>query len=147
MLALQKMGERLAELSSAQLEKMELPTELKEAVIVAGGIRKHGARRRQLQYIGTLMRRLDPEPIRKALECLDQGKNKEAWAFKQTEMWRNRLVEGDNELMEELARRFPRIDSQLLSQLVLSARKETERGRPPKSSRALFRYLRSLLEE
>ena len=147
MLALQKMGERLVELSPAQMEKLDLPSELKEAAILAGSLKKHGAKRRQLQYIGTLMRRLDPEPIQKAFERLDQGKKKEAWAFKQTEMWRDRLVGGDDELMEELNRRFPRIDSRQLSQLALSAREEMERRRPPRSTRALFRYLRSLLEE
>ncbi len=146
MSARQKMGEHLVQLSPAQLERLDLPSQLKEAVILAGRLSKHGAKRRQIQYIGALMRRLDPKPIQRALNRLDQGEKKEAWAFKETERLRNRLVGGDDELITELTRRFPCSDAQRLSQLVLSAREEARKGHPRKSSRALFRYLRSLLE-
>ena len=146
MLALQKVGERLVALSPVLIEKMDLPPVLKEAVVQAQGVKKHGARRRQLQYIGTLMRKIDPEPIQDALDRLDRGQQKEAWAFKQTEDWRDRLIGGDDGLMEELVHRFADADRQHLRQLVLTARQEKEKRRPPKSSRALFRYLRSLFE-
>lgn len=146
MLALQKMGERLVGLSPVLIEKMDLPPAIKEAVIQAQGIKKHGARRRQLQYIGTLMRKIDPEPIQDALDRLDRGQQKEAWAFKQTEDLRDRLIGGDDGLIEELVHRFADADRQHLRRLVLTARQEKEKGRPPKSSRALFRYLRSLFE-
>ncbi|MFZ7113536.1 MAG: ribosome biogenesis factor YjgA [Desulfatiglandales bacterium] len=146
MLALQKMGERLVGLSPVLLEKMDLPAAVKDAVVQAQGMKRHGARRRQLQFIGALMRKIDPEPIQDALDRLDRGRQKEAWAFKETEVWRDRLVGGDDGLMEEIVHRFGDADRHHLRRLVLSARQEKEKGRPPKASRALFRYLRSLFE-
>ena len=66
--ALQRLGEQLVALSSSQLESMELPDELLTAIKFARKIRKHGARRRQIQYIGALMRHIDPQPIETALD-------------------------------------------------------------------------------
>jgi len=65
---LQKLGEQLVDLSPEQLDKIDVSDDLRNAAIVAGKIKSHGARRRQLKYIGTLMRDIDPEPIRNALE-------------------------------------------------------------------------------
>ena len=66
--ALQKLGEQLVALSSEQLESIDVSDDLRNAVIFAGKIKSHGAKRRQLQYIGTIMRDIDPEPIRNTLE-------------------------------------------------------------------------------
>lgn len=66
-LALQRLGEQLVNLNSAQLAKMPLPEELQEAIRAAQGMTQRGARRRQLQYIGKLMRRIDVEPVHEAL--------------------------------------------------------------------------------
>jgi len=65
--ALQRLGEQLVALPSGQLESMELPDELLTAIEFARKIQKHGARRRQIQYIGALMRHIDPQPIETAL--------------------------------------------------------------------------------
>jgi ribosome-associated protein len=67
MCALQDLGERLVRLSRGQLEQVELPQELREAVLFARSLKKHEAHRRQLQYIGVIMREIDPEPIRQSL--------------------------------------------------------------------------------
>jgi ribosome-associated protein len=66
--ALQRLGEQLVALSSSQLESMELPDELLTAIEFARKIRKHGARRRQVRYIGALMRHIDPRRIEAALD-------------------------------------------------------------------------------
>jgi ribosome-associated protein len=66
--ALQRLGEQLLALPSGQLESMELPDELLTAIEFARKMRKHGARRRQIQYIGALMRHIDPQPIETALD-------------------------------------------------------------------------------
>ena len=66
-LALQDLGETLVTLKPAQLDKMPLPEKLREAVLAARQMNQRGARKRQLQYIGRLMREIDPEPIRAAL--------------------------------------------------------------------------------
>lgn len=65
---LQRLGEQLVALPSGQLESMELPDELLTAIEFARKIQKHGARRRQIQYIGALMRHIDPQPIETALD-------------------------------------------------------------------------------
>ena len=71
--ALQRLGEQLVALPSGQLETMELPEELLAAIEFARKIRKHGARRRQIQYIGALMRHIDPQPIKTALDRIRTG--------------------------------------------------------------------------
>ena len=69
-LALQKLGEELITLRESDLQAMPLDEELLDAVLEARRIKAHGALRRQKQYIGKLMGRIDPEPIREALERL-----------------------------------------------------------------------------
>jgi len=71
--ALQKLGEQLVALPSGQLENMVLPDELAEAIELAQKIKSHGARRRQIQYIGALMRHTDPQPIEAALHRIRAG--------------------------------------------------------------------------
>jgi len=71
--ALQRLGEQLVALPSGQIETMELPDELLTAIEFARKIRNRGARRRQIQYIGALMRHIDPQPIETALERIRSG--------------------------------------------------------------------------
>ncbi len=68
--ALQKLGEELISLRGSELQSMPLDEDLREAVLEARRMKAHGALKRQKQYIGKLMRHLDPEPIRTALERL-----------------------------------------------------------------------------
>ncbi len=144
MLALQAIGERLAELSSDQIKKIELPLELRDALLVCKTIRIGEARRRQLQYIGALMREADPEPIQKALDAIDSGNLQDELQFKKLEQWRDNLIDGNDDLIGEILSQFPGTDRQTLRQLVLNARKEREGQKPPKASRVLFRFLRAL---
>jgi ribosome-associated protein len=142
--ALQKMGERLVRLSEDQLNRMELPQALLEAIRTVRTITSRGARRRQMQYIGTLMRKVDAEPIEQALLEIEQGNYRQARTFHRIEAWRDRLVGGDDDLIDEIVDALPEASRQRLGQLVRSARKEKEKNAPPKSARNLFRYLRSL---
>lgn len=142
--ALQKMGERLVRLSEDQLNRMELPQALLEAIRTVRTITSRGARRRQMQYIGTLMRKVDAEPIEQALLEIEQGNYRQARTFHRIEAWRDRLVGGDDDLIDEIVDALPEASRQRLGQLVRSARKEKEKNAPPKSARNLFRYLKSL---
>ena len=83
--ALQKLGEQLVGLSSDQLKRIDLPEELASAVNEAHQIPQHEANRRQLQYIGKLMREIDSEPILIALRNIQQGDYKKSLAFKKVE--------------------------------------------------------------
>jgi len=144
MTALQELGERLLELSQEQLNEIGLHRELQDALLLAKNLNSHSALRRQMQYIGVLMRRIDPEPIRHAINEIDKGQKRKAREFQQLELLRDRLLEGDDAVIEEIVSRFPDADIQKLRQFVRSVRKEEKEAKPPKQSRALFRYLREL---
>ena len=145
MLALQSLGERLVQLTEEQVGRVELPEDLREAVLLARKLKRGEALRRQLQYIGTLMRDLDPEPIQKSLDDISHGRTMDVQLFRKLENWRDALVDGDDELLDEIIGFYPYADVKWLRRTVLNARKERVGNRPPKSSRALFRYLRDLL--
>ncbi|MFZ0931930.1 MAG: ribosome biogenesis factor YjgA [Syntrophobacteraceae bacterium] len=147
MLALQTLGEKLVGLTSDQIMKIDMPSELRDALLFAKTINKGEARRRQLQYIGVLMRVADPGPIQKALDTIGRGHLLDAKQFEELERWRDELVKGRDGILEEIMGRFPGVDRQALNQLVLSARKEREGIKPPKASRALFRFLRALSKQ
>jgi ribosome-associated protein len=141
MLALQALGEKLVELSADQIKEIDMPLELRDALLFARTINRGEARRRQLQYIGVLMREADPGPIRKALEVIGRGGLQDAAQFKELERWRDELVDGSDVLLEEIVSRGA--DRRTLRRLVLSARKEREGNKPPRASRALFRFLKA----
>ncbi len=145
--ALQVLGKRLVNLKSAQLDKISLPTDLHEAVIAAQGMNRHGARKRQLQYIGKLMRHIDAAPIQAALEAIDSGGIAAKRQHHHLENLCAALVAGDEASLTGLLERHPDADRQHLRQLMRNASREAERGKPPKSRRMLFRYLRTLEQE
>lgn len=143
-LYLQALGEKLVGLGDDQVKGMNLPEELFDAVVFAKGIKKHGALRRQLQYIGSLMRLVDPEPIEHKILEIEQGAHQKAIHFQKIEKWRDGLIAGNNVLMEKIINAHPEVDRRRLGQLVRSARREKTKNAPPKSSRNLFRYLKEI---
>ena len=145
-ISLQKIGERLSGLSDDQLKGMHLPAALVEAIRMLRSMTSHGARRRQLQYIGALMRDVDTAPINQTLLAIDQGNLRQAKHFQEVEQWRDRLVNGDDAAMNEILDRFAHADRQRLGQLVRSARREKQKNAAPTSARNLFRYIKALLD-
>ena len=140
--SLQKLGERLVELTPEQLQQIPMEEELLEAVLLAKKLKKHEAKRRQLQYIGSWMRQVDPEPIQIALSRVYQEHQADIHVFRQTEKWRDQLLSGDSALILTLTERFKDMDAQKILRLIESSRSEKKAGRQPKASRALFRYLK-----
>jgi ribosome-associated protein len=142
---LQELGAELVKLSESQLSKLSLPDELNTAVMDYRRFTKHEALRRQLQYIGRLMRGMDPAPIKAQLEVW-RGQSVQATALlHKIERWRDRLIAEEGALTA-FVREAPGIDATQLRQLIRNARKEAAEGKPPKSSRALFRLVREVLE-
>ncbi len=140
---LQTIGAELVALSVDQLKKIDLPEDLREAVRDCQRFTAHEAHRRQLQYIGKLMRHIDPEPIR---EALDEIKGLSAAAnarMHALERLRTRFLE-DEKVIGEIAARHPQADLQYLRQLRRNALKEKEQGKPPRAFRELYRSLREL---
>ena len=143
MLALQVLGVQLVELNEQQLESMQLPEALLDAVLEAKRLTKHEARRRQMQFIGRLMRDIDAAPIYDRLEkWLGQGREHTA-QLHALERWREDLLAGDPAL-ERFMQAYPGADSQKLRSLIRNARREQAASLPPKNYRELFRVLREM---
>jgi ribosome-associated protein len=144
---LQALGAALLELPPAQLDALGLDDGLAQALREAHAITSHEARRRQVQYIGRLMRELDPEPIRAALAEAAGNSAAARARHKRLEQWRARLIEDDEALTEFAREAAPgRADLQALRTLIRNARREIEEKRPPRAQRELFRLLRESLE-
>lgn len=142
---LQQLGEALVKLPQSQFDQFAMPEELRAAVADCRRFTKHEAIRRQMQFIGRLMRGLDAAPIRTQLDAL-RGQNAQATArLHRAERWRERLL-ADDGAVTELLREAPGMDSTHLRQLVRQGRQEAALGKPPRASRELFRVLRAALE-
>ena len=144
--ALQALGASLVALSEAHLARIALPDELAAAVREARRLGSREARRRQVQYIGKLMRGLDPAPIRAQLAAMLGSSAEERARHQRLEHWRARLLEDDGALTE-FADVHPQGDLQQLRALIRSARREQAEGRPPRAFREMFRVLREAAGE
>lgn len=141
--ALQDLGEQLVALSSDRLAKVPMPEELFAAVKDAQRISKHGARRRQLQYIGKLMRHIDPAPIQAQLDAFNGVSKAEVARQHRLERLRNELLD-DDKVLGRIAETWPGADLQHLRTLRRNALKEREQSKPPRAFREIFRVLRDL---
>ena len=146
---LQRLGAALIALPPAQLDALALPVQLLTAVREAQRITSHGALRRQVQFIGKVMRKVDPEPVRAALAAIAGNSAAARARQKRLEQWRERLI-GDDEALTELMREFAGehagVDLQAMRTLIRNARKEIAEAKPPRAQRELFRLLREALE-
>lgn len=142
-LELKDLGKQLVELPEKALQKLPLSESFREAILDARRFSR-GALQRQLRFIAGMVPGEDVDAIRKALEELRQPHHRQVREFQQLEQWRDRLLAGDEDLLNELAQRFPQADRQHLRQLTRNALREREQHKPPKSARALFQYLSEL---
>ena len=142
--ALQNLGEQLTQLRRDELTQLSLPESLLAAILEMQKIRQHGARKRQLQFIGKLMRQVEPELIKSKLDKLKQAHLQNNNQFHQLEQWRDRLL-NDEQSLADLIHQYPEIDVQHIRQLIRNARKEQQQSSPPRSARLLFKYLREVL--
>ncbi|MGB2904319.1 MAG: ribosome biogenesis factor YjgA [Candidatus Dechloromonas phosphoritropha] len=140
---LQDLGTELVGLSAGQLKRIKLPDNIHEAVRAAQKITAHGAHKRQLQYLGKLMRSTDDEPIRAGLALIRGESSAETARLHRLERLRTRLLE-DESAVADIATTWPGADIQQLRQLRRNALKEQEANKPPKSFRAIFQILQEL---
>ena len=143
MTELQALGEDLVALSVDQIKKIDLPDDLREAVRAAKRITQHEAHRRQLQYIGKLMRGLDAEPIRAALDEINGVSAAATARMHALERLRIRFLD-DEKVIGEIAAAHPDADLQQLRQLRRNTLREQAQGKPPRAFRELYRVLREL---
>jgi len=140
---LQDLGAELVELSVGQLKRINLEEDLLAAVRECQKITSHGARRRQIMYIGKMLRNIDEEPIRAGLALIRGDSAAETARLHRLERMRTRLLE-DEAVLSEIATAWPGVDLQHLRQLRRNALKEQEANKPPKNFRAIFQMLQDL---
>lgn len=144
--ALQDLGSELLELSADTLKHMDLPEDLLAALLEGKRLTAHGAIARHKQYIGKIMRHVDPEPIQQRLDII-RGDSAEhnAWLHL-IERWRERLL-ADDTLLSTFVSDYPAADVQQMRTLIRTARKERQENKPPKCYRALFQSIKELIPE
>ncbi len=152
---LQKLGEDLLTLRSELMTRLDLSDKLQDAIQEARRITNFEGKRRQMQFIGKLMRQLEPEKldqVRAALSEQHRGSASETLALHQVEQWRDRLL-ADDAAFSDWVSQFPDADSQQLRSLIRQARRDAKTGlageapRQGKAFRELFQLVRARLND
>jgi ribosome-associated protein len=142
---LQALGERLADLNRDQLERIELPEDLREAIRFDHTVTSHEGKRRHRQYLGKLMRRVDADVIRTELDRVTGDSRAAVALMHAAERWRARLLDDDAALTEFVAA-HPGADVQWLRAAIRSARRDRESGAAPRHAREIYRWIHACLE-
>tara|TARA_R110000772_G_scaffold15324_9_gene44654 strand:+ start:297 stop:815 length:519 start_codon:yes stop_codon:yes gene_type:complete len=145
MIALQALGKKLTEINKQLLLKCQLPADLQSAIEEFKRLpNSHEARRRQLQFIGKLMRNIDVTQIESVLNTDLHQVNLNKRFFKLLENLREELLAGSDAALQKLIQDHPELDIQYLRQLIRQAQKEQELKKDSAASKKLFQYLREL---
>jgi len=140
------LGKNLSRLDTIALGKMELPQELFQALLDVQAM-KHGAEKRQFKLICKILRQMNTESLQETIDSLECKKADQDKKFHRIERWRERLIEEGHVAMTEFMAKYPEADAGQIRQLIRNANKELIANKPPKSSRALFQYLRALISQ
>jgi ribosome-associated protein len=143
--SLQELGVKLSALPDQEIKDLDLPENLFIALRALRRLPSHGAQVRQRQYIGKLMREIDPEPVLAKLAERKQRHDIEIRQFQQIERWRDRLLSEDADAVDDFLREIPTADRATLVRLVEKASRERAEQRSPVGARELFAYLRLVL--
>ena len=143
---LQDVGAALVRLAPEQLARIDMPESLREAVLECKRYNKYEAIRRQMQYIGKLMRDIDGAPIVEQLNELHAPSRRQTALFHVAEKWRTALL-ADPENVVRFTTEFPQADAALLRELIARAKAERESDQPPKRYRELFHIVNGILQE
>jgi ribosome-associated protein len=141
---LQDLGQALVDLPESRVKDLAIPENLRDAVHQYRRTKTHEGRRRQMQYIGKLMRGVDTDPIRQAVIDMQLGRAKDSLALHEAERWRAELVASDDAVTGFLAE-HPATDTQQLRSLIRAARKDASQAPEQRSGRAfreLFQFIK-----
>jgi ribosome-associated protein len=144
-ISLQELGVKLSALPDQEIKSLELPDNLVVALRDLKRLPSHGAQLRQRQYIGKLMRDIDPEPVLAKLTERKRRHDLEISYFQQIERWRDRLLSEPQVAVAELLREYPHADETALTKLLSKVERERLEQRSPAGARELFAFLRQLL--
>lgn len=140
---LQKLGAEFTALSPHLLDKLPLTPELRQAIDAAKKMTSHGAQRRQIQYIGKLMRNADLQEVCGVYEQIKEEAQGKTVNFHELEHWRDRLMHEGKEVITAFKDLYPHTDTQQLRHLIKKATAEHHTGTPAGAMKALFRFLRT----
>ena len=145
--SLQALGKKLTELRPAQLKKVPMSEDLSHAIKESYNISKNEAKRRHLQFIGKLMRSEDAEAIQYAIDQFDSSSERFAQELHKMESWRDRLIDGGNDVLSEFISAHPETEVQHFRTLVRNAKKDREREKNTGASKKLFQYIRTTVQD
>jgi ribosome-associated protein len=143
--SLQELGVKLAGLPDPEIAALDLPDKLFAALRDLKRLPSHGAQLRQRQYIGKLMRDIDPAPVLAKLAERKLRHDSEIRRFQLVERWRDRLLSEPATALSELLEEYPGADRAALARLLEKAERERVDQRAPAAARELFAFLRQLL--
>jgi len=143
---LQQVGAALVALSADELARIEMPENLRDAVEDARRFTRHEARRRQVQYIGRLMRDIDAGPIAEQLAAMKAPSKRQTALFHVAERWRQELI-ADGSALERFVKEFPEADPHRIRSMVDEAREEKRGARAPRRFRELFHVLSAIVQD
>jgi ribosome-associated protein len=147
--ALQKLGEQLIEAPRDRVKRVPMPDNLRDAILMCQTITNHEGKRRQVQFVGKLMRTLDEEEvgvIQRTIESWKGTSKAEAAALHALERRRDKLL-ADDKALTQLLEEHPELDVQHLRALIRNARKEQAEHKPPKAYREIFQILKDLAKQ
>lgn len=144
--ALQDLALELTQLKPSQLQKLELPEPVLRGIAEFQNISAHGARKRQLKFLGKLLREADLEDATQQLGMIEEQRRNDNASLHRLEQWRERLLDDENSL-NELIEQYPQVDRQHLRQLLRGAQQERINNKPPKNFRKLFQYLKEVITD
>ncbi|MBL0140622.1 MAG: DUF615 domain-containing protein [Betaproteobacteria bacterium] len=143
---LQDIGVTLTRMPADQLARIDLPDDLLQAVLACRTMTRHEAIRRQLQYIGKLMRRLDAAPISAQLAALHAPSHRQTALFHRAERWRSDII-ADAGAVDRFVLEYPEADPRRLLDLASAASEERSAERPPKRFRELFQVINAIIQD
>ena len=143
---LQTLGRQLVDMPEKSLQKFALEESLHRAICEARRLKSREAKRRQIQYIGKLMRTADLDAIQLTMDRLNHQSRTYRQQFANIEHWRQRIVDEGAPAIEALIGIYPHADRQQLRNLQRQADREQQHGKSPVASKKLFKYLRQLAD-
>src|ERR1700727_1580715 len=143
--SLQELGVKLSALPDQEIKALDLPENLFVALRDLRRLPSHGAQVRQRQYIGKLMRQIDPEPVLAKLAERKERSDLDTRHFQRIERWRDQLLSEPQTALPSLCEEYPHADRAALARILEKAGRERLEQRPPAGARELFAFLRQLL--
>lgn len=139
-----KIGEQLLALKASEIDTLDLPENLEDAIRTAHKISSRSGLKRQRLYIGKIMRQIDSEAVEQQIKKIQHQHDTNTAAFRKLESWRDRLLADDKTALTEIIESHPDIDRQHINQMIRQAKRELQQNKPPAGARKLFKYLKEI---